>query len=340
MSEQAQNAEIRQPENTAKPRKKSKIRRFFKWLFICVGVLLLVLSITLYYLLATHSGLRTLVFRLPEKAGVTVKADNLQGTVWRGFSAGNITVTNPHGLDIALTSLKFNWQSNQLFKKHLHINQLQLGKLYLNSFPPADDKPKDDTPLQLPNNVSLPLKISVDKLSTDGVFLKETVLVKNAEISYYYDHKQHTAHITQLGTEWGTAQGNALLDNKTPFALNGKIDLQGTVNQEPAIGSINLSGSLKDIVLQSQLTSANALFDIDGQVSPFNNNVVEKNTPFYRACRKYQSTRFLAFCSYCPNDAVFKYCPQCQSYAFGRRNRYGKRKTASGGCERHSVFYR
>ena len=278
MSEQAQNAEIRQPENTAKPRKKSKIRRVFKWLFICVGVLLMVLSITLYYLLATHSGLRTLVFRLPEKAGVTVKADHLQGTVWRGFSAKNITVTNPQGLDIALTSLKFNWQSNQLFKKHLKINQLQLGKLYLNSFPPADDKPKDDTPLQLPKNVSLPLKISVDKLSSNGIFLGEekTVLVKNAEISYYYDHKQHKAQITQLVSEWGKLNGGATLINQTPFALNGNIQAQGLVNQEIANGTIQVSGSLKDIVLQSNLSSANALFDIDGQVSPFNNNIIQK----------------------------------------------------------------
>ena len=276
-NEQQQTPETTLPENTAKPRKKGKIRRVFKWLFVCVGVLLIVLSITLYYLLATHSGLKTLAFRLPEKAGVTVKADNLQGTVWRGFSAQNITVTNPQGLDIALTSLKFNWQSNELFKKHLKINQLELGKLYLNGFPPSSDK-KEQTEIRLPENVSLPLSVSVDSVSSSGVYIgkDQTEIIENAEISYYYNHKEHKATISQVKSEWGHAKGNVNLINQTPFALSGEIVANGTVNQEPATGTIHISGSLKDIILKSDLASANALFDIDAQLSPFNNNVVEQ----------------------------------------------------------------
>lgn len=275
--EQQQNPKTKQPEKTATPRKKSRVRRVFKWLFVCVGVLLIVLSITLYYLLATHSGLKTLVFRLPEKAGITVKADNVQGTVWRGFSAENITVTNPQGLDIALTSLKFNWQSDELFKKHLKINQLELGKLYLNGFPPSSEK-QEPTEIRLPENISLPLSVSVDSVSSSGVYIgkEQTEIIKNAEISYHYNNKEHKASISQIKSEWGNAKGNAVLTNQTPFALSGEIVANGTVNQEPATGTIHISGSLKDIILKSDLASANALFDIDAQLSPFNNNVVEQ----------------------------------------------------------------
>ena len=277
MSEQQQTPKTTQPESTAAPRKKGKIRRVFKWLFVCVGVLLIVLSITLYYLLATHSGLKTLALSLPKHAGITVKADNLQGTVWRGFSAQNITVTNPQGLDIALTSVNFNWQSNELFKKHLKINKLELGKLYLNGFPPSSDK-KEPTEIRLPENVSLPVSVSVDSLSSDGVYIgkNQAEIIENAEISYYYNHKEHKATISHIKSEWGNASGNVGLVNQTPFALSGTITANGMVNEEPATGTINLSGSLKEIILKSDLASANALFDIDAQVSPFNNNVIEQ----------------------------------------------------------------
>lgn len=277
MSEQQQNPETTQPEKTATPRKKGKIRRVFKWLFVCVGVLLIVLSITLYYLLATHSGLKTLVFRLPEKAGITVKADNLQGTVWRGFSAQNISVTNPQGLDIALSAVKLDWQANEIWKRHLHIKHLQLGKLYLNAFPESEKK-HETPPAKMPDSVGLPLKITVEKLSTDGVFLGEnkTVLIKQGALSYAYDHKQHAANIDILESEWGTLKGNATLINQTPFALNGKIDLNGTINQEVATGTINLSGSLKDLSVQSALSSASAVLNMDATVSPFVENMAGK----------------------------------------------------------------
>ncbi|MBR7001761.1 MAG: translocation/assembly module TamB domain-containing protein [Neisseriaceae bacterium] len=277
MSEQQQTPEITQSEKTAMPRKKGKIRRVFKWLFVCVGVLLIVFSITLYYLLGTHSGLKTLAFRLPEKAGVSVTADNLQGTVWRGFSAQNIRIRNPQGLDIALSDIKFDWHANQLWKRHLKINHLALGKLYLNSFPKSGEK-HDTPPVRLPENISLPLKITVAKVSSDEVFLGEnqTVLIKQGAFSYSYDHKQHAANIDILESEWGTLKGNTTLINQTPFAINGKIDLNGTINQEVATGTINLSGSLKDLSVQSELSSASAVLNMDAIVSPFTENMAGK----------------------------------------------------------------
>lgn len=138
---------------------------------------------------------------------------------------------------------------------------------------------KESEPTQMPSSVGIPLfDAQVDIASIKGVFLgkeKEEVL-GNTALKYSYLENKHNANIIQLNTIWAKANGQIELENKKPFAVSGNVLLNGKLNDEPAQGNINLSGSLKDLGLNLNFESNNAVLEGEVALSPFAQNIVEK----------------------------------------------------------------
>ena len=265
----------KQPATT---KKSSRLKTWLRRISYTFLVLLICVVILLSILLGTHGGLKFLLFRLPEMAKTHISAENLQGTVWRGFSAKNISIKTDSGGDINLSSLLFDWDSSKLFKKRLiHIRKLELGELHIVSS--SNTPKKESEPTQMPSSVGIPLfDAQVDIASIKGVFLgkeKEEVL-GNTALKYSYLENKHNANIIQLNTIWAKANGQIELENKKPFVVGGNVSLNGKLNDEPAQGNINLSGSLKDLGLNLDFESNNAVLEGEVALSPFAQNIVEK----------------------------------------------------------------
>ncbi|MBR7059820.1 MAG: hypothetical protein IKI22_04380, partial [Neisseriaceae bacterium] len=256
-----------------RPKKKKIFVRFFLALLLFFIVLISSIS----WLVGTHAGLKTLVFSLPEKFGVHIAANKLQGTLWKGFSAQEITINTKMGDEILLSDLYFDWDSSQLWKKRLlHIYKLELGKLHIIKIANRPSEPK--APTKLPDNIGLPLDIQIDNIISHGVLWgkQEDILLNDAQLTYSYLDEKHQTEIISVNTIWGQMNGKAQLTNQNPFPLSGNIDLHGIINQESADGNIKLSGSLNDLILKGELASASALWNSDIKLSPFAENAVKR----------------------------------------------------------------
>ncbi|MBR6027098.1 MAG: translocation/assembly module TamB domain-containing protein [Neisseriaceae bacterium] len=260
---------------TPKTTKSSKKKKILVRLFLALLLFFVLLISSLSWLVGTHSGLKTLVFSLPEKFGVHIEAKQLHGTLWKGFGAQDISINTKIGDEISLSNLTFDWDSSQLLKNRLlHIHKLELGKLHIIKI--ANRESKKTTSNKLPDDIGLPLKVKIDNIISRGVLLGKDILLNDAQLTYSYLDKKHQADIVSINTIWGQIKGQAQLVNQTPFPLSGNIDLHGVINQESADGIIKLSGSLNDIVLQGELASASALWNSDIKLSPFAENAVER----------------------------------------------------------------
>ncbi|UOP01299.1 hypothetical protein LVJ84_03330 [Kingella potus] len=84
--------EANRPQRPSEKPAKPLLRRLAKYLLILILILILILAGALCWLAATESGLRFALARLPQLGGVSVRAENLKGTLWHGFSGSKISV--------------------------------------------------------------------------------------------------------------------------------------------------------------------------------------------------------------------------------------------------------
>ena len=74
---------------TPPPKKPVSKWRWLKRAIWALMAVLIVLMLTLWWLTKTESGLRFILFRIPEWFGVEITADQVSGSVWSGFKNEN-----------------------------------------------------------------------------------------------------------------------------------------------------------------------------------------------------------------------------------------------------------
>lgn len=249
-------------------RKKPRIWRVlrpFVYLFI-------VLCIFLVWLLGTHSGLNTALFRLPALAGIHISAQESKGTFWRGFSLKNLQIQSK-GADIQMSRLLFDWDSSRLFRGQLYVQHIDLGSIHIQTkkTPPS----KNQQP-RLPRDIGLPLDVAIKQITLDRLTIDKQTLIQALNLDYSFYDTKHTMHIQHLNTAWGSGKGSLDLINAYPFAISGNMAVQGVVQEHHIKSKIDISGSLKNPLLQAKLHSQKMFLEADIQVAPFAQSVVEK----------------------------------------------------------------
>lgn len=262
--------------STPTKRKRGWLWRISSALILLFILVILVLVGSAIWLVGSEKGLRY-ALTLPEKfqLGVAIQTDSLQGSLWHGFSAQGVTV-NTESADITATSLKLKWQPTELIKlHHLHINELIAGDVHIQD-KPTPPKPKSE-PLTLPENLSLPFTAAIDKLQVGKITQgkKNTVWLHHVHASYVYDHKKHFLNIPSVKTDWTDSSGSFSLVNQTPYALTGKLASQGVLDGIQVDNRLNLSGSLKDVTLNTNIKGLGISLDADTVVHPFAPNIRE-----------------------------------------------------------------
>lgn len=255
--------------------KKPARRRWWRYALFTVLILLILLAGTFSWLLGTHAGLRFALFRLPEMAGTQITAQSLQGTFWRGFNANRVVIATPD-MNIDLEHLILDWQSSKLFKRHLHIQRLELGPMHLLKTGKSEEK--KSKPISFPKSIRLPITVNIDQLISRGITWgeKRDVILSDASLSFAYDHQQHALKVSHIGTSWGEAAGQLTVKTQTPFPVDGHIDLSGLIEQELVTGNTHFSGSLKNLNIHNELSNRAMLMLADVHTSPFAASLPEK----------------------------------------------------------------
>jgi len=229
----------------------------------------------LYWLAATESGLRFGLYTLPELGGVKISSKTLKGTLWHGFSGEDWRIETPSA-DLTVSGLGLQWQPQELFSDGLlHIRHLSVGDLHITAKPTP---PKEEHPAKLPESISLPLAVKLDKLSVGKISsgkASNTFLLR-AEAAYDYDHKRHKLILNSLQTPWSSTGGELEIQTASPFALQGSIRGGAELEGIAGGGEILLSGDLRRTAFKADLVGGKVGLKAEGLVGPFENSLDEQ----------------------------------------------------------------
>ena len=229
----------------------------------------------LYWLAATESGLRFGLYTLPELGGVKISSKTLKGTLWHGFSGEDWRIETPSA-DLTVSSLGLQWQPQQLFSDGLlHIRHLSVGDLHITAKPTP---PKEEHPAKLPESISLPLAVKLDKLSVGKISSgkADNTFLLRAEAAYDYDHKRHKLILNSLQTPWSSTGGELEIQTASPFALQGSIRGGAELEGIAGGGEILLSGDLRRTAFKADLAGGKVSLKAEGLVGPFENSLDEQ----------------------------------------------------------------
>ena len=229
----------------------------------------------LYWLAATESGLRFGLYTLPELGGVKISSKTLKGTLWHGFSGEDWRIETPSA-DLTVSSLGLQWQPQQLFSDGLlHIRHLSVGDLHITAKPTP---PKEEHPAKLPESISLPLAVKLDKLSVGKISSgkADNTFLLRAEAAYDYDHKRHKLILNSLQTPWSSTGGELEIQTASPFALQGSIRGGAELEGIAGGGEILLSGDLRRTAFKADLIGGKVSLKAEGLVGPFENSLDEQ----------------------------------------------------------------
>ena len=229
----------------------------------------------LYWLAATESGLRFGLYTLPELGGVKISSKTLKGTLWHGFSGEDWRIETPSA-DLTVSSLGLQWQPQELFSDGLlHIRHLSVGDLHITAKPTP---PKEERPAALPESISLPLAVKLDKLSVGKISSGKAgnTFLLHAEAAYDYDHKRHKLTLNSLQTPWSSTGGELEIQTASPFALQGSIRGGAELEGITGGGEILLSGDLRRTAFKADLVGGKVSLKAEGLVGPFENSLDEQ----------------------------------------------------------------
>lgn len=239
------------------------------WLLLLIPIMLIAL---LVWATASETGFAWTIRQISQYSG-TFSAQQVQGTLWRGFSLKKIHIDIPSS-DIELDSFQLVWQSNELWSGRLHINHLALGNLKLT---PRATPPSPPSPM--PESLSLPLNVQLDKLSIQSLSLGQgKAVLYQSSLSYRYENGQHRLVLNQLLSPWAQAKGAASIADARPFKLDGKFNLQLQLADTDIQGSgdLQLGGDLTNTSANLQYVGKHMTIDLDSQIDPFAYETLKK----------------------------------------------------------------
>lgn len=270
-----------------KPQQK-RSRKWFRIVLIACVLLLLKLACVLAWLAATESGLRFGIYQIPSWFGVKISSKTLDGTLLKGFRGEQWRIET-EGADVDVSGFVFDWQPKALWEEKLHIRRIAAGDIHIQTKPVGPD-PKTDS--KMPESVKLPVAAAVDSLEVGRITSgkEKTVLIRQARLSYRYDHRNHTLKVLTLKSPWSDAAGSVTLNTVAPFALNGNIHSDGILDEVQITNDIKLGGNLKTINFNTDMKTVvgkpdaaavpegggnDIKFFVDAVISPFGKGLHE-----------------------------------------------------------------
>lgn len=245
---------------TPSPQLPARSRR--GWLFALLFVILS-LSAAAGWLLATSSGLQWLVSRSSSGA---VILEGAHGTLLGPLGAKTLSFTSGD-TRVTVRDIHLAWRPAALLEGRLEIATLTAQSVEILS-PPSDEQ------LTLPQDLRLPLPLSLSKIDIAALRVIRQVggtpdfvatrLAARAES----DGRQHRLHDLRASLEFGDLSASARMDSTHPFALQAQGTLAGYGTPQARIAA-SASGKLDHFTLKAQGSGAGLSGQGEAQLQPF-----------------------------------------------------------------------
>ncbi|MGN4153875.1 translocation/assembly module TamB domain-containing protein, partial [Burkholderia gladioli] len=236
--------EPRQP-----PRRRRRLGRALAW---SAGVLLLVVVLLAGALAAavmTERGTR-----LAWQAAVAVLGGRLSGTLEGGSLAEGVRISKlawvapgGKGTEVRIDHVEGRWALTRA-PLRFTLDYLRAGTIDVTVAP----SPSETTPATLPENLDLPLQLTLRELRFDTLRIHEagsTTELTKLLAHGQSDRRHHALTLERLDTPFGALSADVRLDGARPFAIAGTAGYSGKVSNEQVDAHATLSGSLEALVL-------------------------------------------------------------------------------------------
>ena len=226
-------------------------RRLAKWLGGVVLVLVLCFALgvaMILYALNSERGTRYVW-----QAATSSLGGRLSGTLDGGAIATGLQLRNVHwksldgkGTDIAVDSASGRWELTRA-PLRFTIDYLHVGTVDARIAP----SPKDNSKVELPTDLRLPVQLSVSDVTLDKLRIHEgatTTEFSRLALDGHSDGRHHEARIQRLDTPFGAVTAALKLDGGArPFPLTGDAGYSGEVSGEAVQVAAHLTGSLENL---------------------------------------------------------------------------------------------
>ncbi len=250
-------------------------------LWTVLSVVALIVAILLAagaWLFGTESGARTALSMLSDKGG-PIDASGVTGRLAGPLTIERLVLDQPDRR-IVLHNVRLDWLPSALARGLLHITSLHAERLQVTS------KVKQESePATLPDDIRLPIRVKVDRLQVDRGDVAwgpmNVITLGALQLSIDYNHERYrlqlnrfAASSTSDASEFaGNLTGQATLATKKPYELHANFTAGGRAALEQQTvrsnGSINIDGSLADMVAKIDMAINDARVQGRSTVHPF-----------------------------------------------------------------------
>lgn len=239
------------PEPRHRPR---RLWRILAWLTAAVLVLLLLLGAGSYWLLMTNSGAQQAAQWLSSTSRGDLQLHGVRGRLLGPLQIQRLSLRLEAGTaPLQLHQLSLAWQPGELLQQRLHITQLAIERLQLPG--------PSSSPLELPQDLRLPLSMQIDRLSIAHLDTQETdgpTLPGELKATLLSDGQHHRLTLAEARWQGHRLSATAELDGQAPFAVTAQAQLLTQAMQQadgrlPALAVAGqLEGTLKSLKLYVQ----------------------------------------------------------------------------------------
>lgn len=220
------------------------------------------------WLLATSSGLQWLATMTSRSSGGALTLQGMSGTLLGPMGARTL-IYSDGDMRVTIHDIRLDWRPAELLSRRLDIAALTLQSVEVLS-PPSDE------PLLLPQDLRLPLSLSLS-LGKLGIGSLQVFSQAGGEpgftatrLTAKLESNGHQHRLSELraSLKYGELSASAQMDGTRPFALQAQADLAGH-GSKPARIAVNASGQLENITLKAQGSGAGLSGQGEALLRPF-----------------------------------------------------------------------
>jgi translocation and assembly module TamB len=214
---------------------------------LALAVLLALAAAVLHWASRSDAVLRWAVAQVAQRVPGTLTVTGLRGALAEPVHADAIEYAQGR-FTLRVRDVDLEWSPSLLaLGRRLWIRSLRAGNIEI-------EARAGDAGGGLPNDLGLPLPISVDRLQVERLRMLQAgsaLEFTQIDLRYAADARYHSLQLTRLQTPWGSLSGDAQLQAQRPFALSGKAAVQSvTWSDWPFQAQATLSGTLGAITVQ------------------------------------------------------------------------------------------
>ncbi len=175
------------------------------------------------WLVATTSGLQWLTGVLERRTGGDFSAKDVSGSLLESFGMQHF-VLRGDGWRITVSGAQLHWQPIVLLRGKVNVLQLTAQQVDVLSLP-------SDQPVTLPDNLRLPLDVSVLQMSIGSLrlFSKEgaapDLVADDIEARFISDAQSHQLQVVHVRLPYGELVGTSQIGMQKPFVLKANATL-------------------------------------------------------------------------------------------------------------------